>query len=97
VVEEKVVCDVVMHAMADGVDDAMVDVPVKTADFTVGITDANGTPLQGAVGASEGRTGKPSFGKKSRLRKYRKGKEVIESDTSIPTHPTLPHTCTNVG
>ncbi|MBO9684876.1 MAG: hypothetical protein J7502_19760, partial [Flavisolibacter sp.] len=66
---------VVMHDVAGVVEEAMVDVVAETDDFTVGITDAMGTPLQGAVGvaASAGVMGKPPFGKKSRLRRYCKG------------------------
>ncbi len=71
-VEEKVACEVVMHDVAGVVDEAMVDVPAEADDFRVGITDAKGTPLRGAVAvaASDGVTRKPRYGKKSRLRRY---------------------------
>jgi hypothetical protein len=74
-VEEKVVHAVVMDDVADVVEEAMVDVPAEADNFTVGFTDAMGTPLQGAVGvvASDAKTSKPFFGKKSRLRRYCKG------------------------
>lgn len=70
VVEENVVRAVVMDDVDRVVGEAMVDGPAETDDFTVGITDAKGTLLQGAVAASGGRTGKPRAGKKSRLRRY---------------------------
>ncbi|MBO9566579.1 MAG: hypothetical protein J7621_27645, partial [Niastella sp.] len=73
VVEEKIERAVVMHDVAGVVEEVMVDVVAETDDFTVGITDAMGTPLQGVVAASDGVTGKPPFWKKSRLRRYCKG------------------------
>jgi hypothetical protein len=73
VVEENVVYEAVMYDLAGVVEEGMVDVSAEADDFTVGITDAKGTPLQGAVAASDGVTGKASFGKKSRLRRYCKG------------------------
>jgi hypothetical protein len=73
VMEEKVVHAVVMHDVAGVVDDEVtVILPAETDDFTVGITDAMGTPLQGAVTVSEGLARKPWSGKKRWLRRYYK-------------------------
>jgi hypothetical protein len=68
VVEENVVRAVVMDDVDRVVGEAMVDGPAETDDFTVGITDAKGTPLQGVVPASGGRNRKPSLGKKRWLK-----------------------------
>lgn len=72
-VEEKIMCVAVAHEVAGVVEEEMVDMPAETGDFSVGITDAQGIFLQGAVAASDGLTGKPWSGKKSRLRRYCKG------------------------
>jgi hypothetical protein len=68
VVEERVVREIVMNDVDRVVDEIMVDVPAETDDFIVGIMDAMGTPLRGAVGASDGRSLKAWLGKKRWLK-----------------------------
>jgi hypothetical protein len=68
IVEEEVVCEIKVNDVDCVVEEAMVDVPAEADDFTVGITDATGTPLQGAFWSSGGLSRKPVSGKKRWLK-----------------------------